>query len=208
MASWASIDYFGNWKALHYYARRLYAPVFIVPSVNEDKVDISIVSDELVDRNVTAVIKAFDMRGKELSSVKKDLVISKNSSKVYIQVTAAELLKGEKKENSYIEMKLLEGEKTVSEKIFYLTVPKNLNLLKADGFEYTVKENGNETEVELKTNVLMKDVWVSIPDETAAYSDNYFDLAPGTVKKIVIKTENKISGLREKLKIISLRDSY
>ena len=26
VASWASIDYFGRWKALHYYARRFFAP--------------------------------------------------------------------------------------------------------------------------------------------------------------------------------------
>ncbi len=29
MASWSSIDYFGRWKALHYYARRFFAPVLI-----------------------------------------------------------------------------------------------------------------------------------------------------------------------------------
>ena len=29
VASWSSIDYFGRWKALHYYARRFFAPVLI-----------------------------------------------------------------------------------------------------------------------------------------------------------------------------------
>ena len=29
VASWSSIDYFGRWKALHYYARRFFAPVMI-----------------------------------------------------------------------------------------------------------------------------------------------------------------------------------
>ncbi|MDD4796722.1 MAG: glycoside hydrolase family 2 protein, partial [Eubacteriales bacterium] len=29
VASWASIDYFGRWKALHYYARRFFAPVML-----------------------------------------------------------------------------------------------------------------------------------------------------------------------------------
>ena len=29
VASWASIDYFGRWKALHYYAKRFFAPVLI-----------------------------------------------------------------------------------------------------------------------------------------------------------------------------------
>ncbi|HWR22340.1 MAG TPA: glycoside hydrolase family 2 protein [Feifaniaceae bacterium] len=29
VASWSSIDYFGRWKALHYYARRFFAPVLL-----------------------------------------------------------------------------------------------------------------------------------------------------------------------------------
>lgn len=29
VASWASIDYFGRWKALHYYEKRFFAPVLI-----------------------------------------------------------------------------------------------------------------------------------------------------------------------------------
>ena len=29
VASWSSIDYYGRWKALHYYARRFFAPVLI-----------------------------------------------------------------------------------------------------------------------------------------------------------------------------------
>lgn len=29
VASWSSVDYFGRWKALHYYARRFYAPVLL-----------------------------------------------------------------------------------------------------------------------------------------------------------------------------------
>jgi beta-mannosidase len=29
VASWSSVDYFGRWKALHYYARRFYAPLLL-----------------------------------------------------------------------------------------------------------------------------------------------------------------------------------
>ena len=29
VASWSSIDYFGRWKALHYYAKRFFAPLLL-----------------------------------------------------------------------------------------------------------------------------------------------------------------------------------
>jgi beta-mannosidase len=35
VASWSSIDYFGRWKALQYYARRFYSPVLLSPVVEE-----------------------------------------------------------------------------------------------------------------------------------------------------------------------------
>ncbi len=33
VASWSSIDYYGRWKALQYYARRFYAPILVSPHV-------------------------------------------------------------------------------------------------------------------------------------------------------------------------------
>lgn len=48
VASWASIDYFGRWKALHYFAKRFYAPVLLSaqirsaltenPDINQEKI--------------------------------------------------------------------------------------------------------------------------------------------------------------------------
>jgi beta-mannosidase len=35
VASWSSLDYYGRWKALHYYARRFYAPILVSPHQEE-----------------------------------------------------------------------------------------------------------------------------------------------------------------------------
>ena len=35
VASWSSLDYYGRWKALHYYARRFYAPLLVSPHQEE-----------------------------------------------------------------------------------------------------------------------------------------------------------------------------
>ncbi|MHA1234657.1 MAG: hypothetical protein ACTSQL_06175, partial [Promethearchaeota archaeon] len=44
--SWSSLDYYGRWKALHYYAKRFYHPIF--PSVKEDNKSIEFwVSNDL-----------------------------------------------------------------------------------------------------------------------------------------------------------------
>ena len=35
VASWSSIDYFGRWKALQYYAKRFYSDLLISPTVED-----------------------------------------------------------------------------------------------------------------------------------------------------------------------------
>jgi len=48
VASWSSLDYFGRWKALHYAARRFYAPLLL--SVEDDGTSLEIyVSSDLVE---------------------------------------------------------------------------------------------------------------------------------------------------------------
>ena len=46
VASWSSIDYYGRWKALQYYARRFYAPILVSPHVEDGALKIYIVSDK------------------------------------------------------------------------------------------------------------------------------------------------------------------
>jgi beta-mannosidase len=52
VASWSSIDYFGRWKALQYYAARFYAPLLVVASTEGQTLNVHIVSDELTQRDV------------------------------------------------------------------------------------------------------------------------------------------------------------
>lgn len=47
VVSWSSIDYYGNWKALHYQAKRAFAPLLINPVQQGDSLQVHLLSDEL-----------------------------------------------------------------------------------------------------------------------------------------------------------------
>ena len=48
VASWASRDYYGRWKAQHYFARKAYRDILVSPITDEDEVlNIQVVSDRL-----------------------------------------------------------------------------------------------------------------------------------------------------------------
>jgi beta-mannosidase len=45
VASWSSLDYFGRWKALHYAAKRFYAPVLLSIEDKGDLMNVYVTSD-------------------------------------------------------------------------------------------------------------------------------------------------------------------
>ena len=66
VASWSSIDYYGRWKALQYYARRFYAPVLVSPHVEDGALKVYIVSDKMKAEPATLRVRLMDFDGKVL----------------------------------------------------------------------------------------------------------------------------------------------
>jgi beta-mannosidase len=66
VASWSSFDFYGRWKALHYFARRFYAP--LLPSVREDKnaFEVWITNDHPSARSVNYFWKLYNNQGELL----------------------------------------------------------------------------------------------------------------------------------------------
>ncbi|MBL0373133.1 glycoside hydrolase family 2 protein [Rhizobium sp. KVB221] len=58
VASWASLDYGGNWKAMHYQARRFFAPValFAIPTADGKAIEMTMVNDLADNIEVSADI--------------------------------------------------------------------------------------------------------------------------------------------------------
>ena len=59
VASWSGIDYFGRWKALHYVARRFFAPVLVSPVEDKGTVNVWIVSDRRTAPPLLPVLLVF-----------------------------------------------------------------------------------------------------------------------------------------------------
>lgn len=67
VVSWSSIDYYGNWKALHYQAKRVFAPVLINPIQQNDSLSVYLISDRLdTMEQMTLEMKVVDFDGKTL----------------------------------------------------------------------------------------------------------------------------------------------
>jgi len=79
VASWSSIDYYGNWKALNYVVRDVFAPIGLSITKNEnEKFSIWIMSDKRTDINDTLIINSYNLKGKKTNSKSIGIVNSKD----------------------------------------------------------------------------------------------------------------------------------
>src|SRR5260370_6203032 len=91
VASWASIDYFGRWKALQYYARRFYDDVLISPYAHDGKLDIFVVSDKLQPFSGKVHARLLEFSGNVLFEKTKDVQIPAASSAIYLTLDEKEM---------------------------------------------------------------------------------------------------------------------
>src|ERR1700757_4196504 len=93
VASWSSIDYYGRWKALQYYARRFYAPMLVSPHVEDGSFNIYVVSDKTTATSAQLRVRVMTLDGKTVSDNSEDVHIPAQSSAVFFTLEKKEHLK-------------------------------------------------------------------------------------------------------------------
>ncbi|MCJ8154630.1 glycoside hydrolase family 2 protein [Chryseobacterium sp. SSA4.19] len=194
--SWSSIDYLGNWKALHYQIRRSFKNQVILTEEKDGVLFFYAVNDELKKfEGVQLEMEVNKFNGENILTAvsvqkqKLDEIITFDASSV------AELVGDSNKNELFLNL-ILRGkdEKVIAESNYFFTKPKDLKLSKPN-----IKiRKISSTEIELSTDVLAKDIYL-IGD--THFSDNFFDLLP---KKSVRIT---LSKPLEKIEVMSLWDT-
>jgi beta-mannosidase len=208
VASWASIDYYGRWKALHYYARRFYDDVLISPFLHDDKVDVYVVSDKLQHISGTIHMRLLDFSGKVLLDQNKDVEIPPQSSAVYFSVDKASLAAKGDPRKTVVVFDLQVAGKQASRNLIFFNVAHDLELPVAPKIESSFTKVDGGYSLTLKTAALARNVYVSLGELDAQMSDNYFDLLPAEPVTITLKTSSTLEQLQSALKITSLTEAF
>ena len=208
VASWASIDYYGRWKALQYYARRFYDDVLVSPYEHDDRVDIYVVSDKLQPLTGTIHTRLLDFSGKTLMEQTKDIQAPAQSSALYLTFDKADLSKQADPRASFLVVDLEVGGKRISRNLAFFDVTHNLRLPVAPKIESTFHQAGKDYTITLQSSQLARNVYLSFGDLDVETADNYFDLLPGETETISVKSSAPIDQLKSSLKIISLTDAF
>jgi beta-mannosidase len=208
VASWASIDYYGRWKALHYYARRFYDDVLISPFFHDDKVDVYVVSDKLQPLSGTIHMRLLDFSGNALLDQTKDVQIPTQSSTIYLTFDQKDLSSKADPHQSFLVFDLEVAGKKVSRNLVFFDVTHNLKLPVAPKIETTFSKTGEGYTVTLQSSKLARNVYLSFGDLNVECADNYFDLLPAEPVTIRLKSSATLEQLKSALTTMSLTEAF
>lgn len=85
VASWASLEYGGGWKLLHYAAKRFYSPLLVamVPGhqrfSTENQLLLKVVNDDACDHRISITLRALTVDGEERQCWKYEVTATANS---------------------------------------------------------------------------------------------------------------------------------
>ena len=208
VASWASIDYYGRWKALQYYARRFFDDVLISPYLHDDQVDVYVVSDKQQPLSGKIRVRLLDFAGQTLLDQTQEIQVPALSSATYLKLAKGDLAAKADLRRSFLVADLEVGGQHVSRNLLFFDVTHNLELPVAPKIESSLNKADGGHSITLRTSALARNVYISFGDLDVQTSDNYFDLLPSEPVTIKLKTSSTLDQLKSALKITSLTEAF
>ncbi|MBR2444740.1 MAG: glycoside hydrolase family 2 protein [Clostridia bacterium] len=203
VASWSSIDYYGRYKALHYFARKFYQPVSLGLFNDGDIITINVANEsmEQFDGYVKFGVMKNDFTPISLGDV--SVFVDKLSSKDVKELSNKDF-NGSK--DTYFFAELYSSDGTLLARNTELgCVPKYFKLLKPSiKVDATRVENG--VKLSFSADVFTHNVQVSFENHDIQLSDNYFDLINREPYSIIAKTELSADELLNDISLLSVYD--
>ena len=219
VASWSSIDYYGRWKALQYYARRFYAPILVSPHVEDGSVKVYIVSDKTEATPAVLRVRLMDFDGKVLLEDSHPVDVAALASKVYLDWPLKKLTDAGAADSSrvFVVADLMNrGGGAISRNLAYLAPVKEIHLKQAslkvdlEPAPRKVAATGKAGTylARITSPVLARSVYLSFGNLDVKVSDNYFDVLPSETVEITALGSASLAELKAQLKVISLTDAF
>ena len=209
--SWSSVDYFGRWKALHYLARKFYAPILVsgLENIKEGTIDIFVSSDRLENHHGTLTWNVTDLDGNTLMQASVDLEIPPRQSQKLKTLPLQDLVQKRGANGLLTWLKLEVEGQTVSENLVLLALPRELKLSDPK-LAATVEEAGEGFSVTIKSENPALWVWLGLENADASYADNFIHLLPDAPQTIRVQPKLALSkgDFVKELRVRSLFDTY
>lgn len=215
VASWSSIDYWGRWKALHYYAKRFFAPVLVSceeqswmtagADMNrehfafETSIRLNVTNETLTDRTIAV---KWALRNEDGSVVRKE------ETQIHVPALSSVWLDKVRLTDvdcfrQYISYGGWEDGVCVSEGTVIFSYPKYFRY-QDPKLSYRVEGD----EIVVKAEAYAKGVEILNENEDLILSDNYFDMNAGEKRVKILGRAGKVEDGLPSVRELRLRSVY
>ena len=209
VASWSSLDYFGRWKALHYAARRFYAPVMLSIEDKAAEQGVYVSNDWLEpwEGGVNWWLETLD--GEVLSSGYAPVKVAGQAATLVCELDFANQITDDNRRKLVFIAELWQGDQFVTRQTAYFVPIKHLSLTDP-AIRVNMQSRNGELLVELTSHSMAVLVEVSLTGTDVIFSDNYFNLPAGRSIQISgpLPAGWTISRAQKEIRICSVYDSY
>jgi beta-mannosidase len=225
VASWSGLEFGGRWKALHYEAKRFFAPALVSIHVPGDEAYHN-ASNKLIStireahlhtvydspQNASGILSwsLCHLNKGKLRGGQKKIALRYGEAHRHVSFDFGAEMKKHGAELLYLRADLSIDRKIVSRQTAFLTAPRYLALKKSPIRIGLKKTASRVFDLTLTSAVFQHATMFELSGIAHRADDNYIDLYPGEPRQIVLRTEKDLSvaAVRRKLHVMSLVNSY
>jgi beta-mannosidase len=201
--SWSSLEFGGGWKALHFAARRFFAPVLVSAQFSDEEargfgriwksrpreIHLYTVSDAPPKTNGLLRWTILHFDGRLLEAGEKSVFLGYGLSHRQKTLEVSEIAKAHGAHRVYLRIKLETNEGAVSEDTVFLVPPRLIDFPRA-AISVDVARSGKcDFQLSFSSSGFHHAVRVSLPGIEHHLEDNFFDLYPAENRTVKLSTK-------------------
>ena len=203
-ASWSSVDYFGRWKALHFAARRFFAPVTVAALRDEGSTRVRLINDGAA-LDARWRLRVMDVDGKVLRRREEAVSLAAAGVTSIGDFRDAELLAGADPKRTVAVFELLQNGAVSARQVVGFVEAKD-QVLPRQKLKAALSIEGDHYRLRLESAAYVRATWIDFGALDVQVEDNLLDLLPGETRDIAVRGPVDLTTLREALKVKTLND--
>lgn len=205
--SWAGMDYLGEYKALHYAARRFYEPVSVSVEDSKKKIRLFVINDRIDKFSGVLKYRIIEFGGKIIKKAEQAVSVSGTSSECAVTLNAKEILRGTDGKRAFLYTELLRDGIVVSARVTLFHPEKKLHLPKCSYGISAQIDNGTAS-ITIKSDLFARSTFLYTPYAAGNFSDNFLDILPGgsITVSVPVKEGTTVEKLLDSLTVKSIAD--
>ncbi len=211
-ASWSTLDYFGQWKATHYFARRFFSPLLMSAVADESLgiVQVHVTSD--LQKPVEGLLRwaLSDLAGQVLRKGQQEVTAAPRCNTPMTSLAFEQELAEVGARNLLLWLELTAEGQPASRDLILFAKPKHLELLDPEMSVRTVSDENGDFVVTLQAEKPALWAWLEIPGRHLTCSDQFVHLEPRQAVEIRVTPAKamSLSQFTRALKVRSLFNVY